>query len=90
MAGLPGEVEQVMLAAQKLGQAVPVAHIGQIDVQFALKAADIAPVAAVFGNQAVEQRDLGAERHKLPSQVGSDEAEPAGDEYAFPLEGIHE
>ena len=87
MARLAGEVEKKMLAAQKLREAVPVAHVGHVDRHFAPESVEVAAVAAVFRDEAVEDRDLGAAPHERASQVRADEPETAGDEHALAAKG---
>jgi hypothetical protein len=90
VARLPGEIEKKMLPAQKLRQAVPVAHVGEMDARLALEPAHVAAVAAVFRDEAVEQRDLRPELHEGAGEVRADEAESAGDEHALSAESLRE
>ena len=55
VAGLAGQVEQVVLPLHEVAHAVLVAHVGDIDADAVLDAGDVEEVAAVFGDQAVDQ-----------------------------------
>jgi hypothetical protein len=83
MARLSGEIEKVILALQQRPQAVQIAHIGNVDVHALAQRLDVETIAAVFRNEAVDQRDLGAEGVQARGQVRADEAESAGNQDFF-------
>ena len=60
VAGLAGEIEEVILAPHQVSEAVFVAHVGDVDAHVIFDAGDVEQVAAVFGNEAVDERDLRA------------------------------
>ena len=43
---------------------------------------DVEEVAAVVGNQRIDEQHVGAERDELAREVAADEAEAAGDQHA--------
>ena len=47
-----------------------------------LDAVDVEQVAAVVGDQRVDEQHVGAELDQLPREVAADEAEAAGDHHA--------
>ena len=69
VAGLPGQVEEIVLALHQVVHAVRVAHIGDVDPHPVLDAGDVEQVAAVFRDQAVHQGDLRPELDQPPGQV---------------------
>ncbi len=70
MARLAGEVEQEVLAVEMRAQAIAVAHVGDVHADAILDPLDVESVAAVFGHQAVDQRDLCA-RNRPAAGPGS-------------------
>ena len=88
VAGLPGQVEQIVLALHQIVHAVLVAHIGDVDPHPVLDAGDVEQVAAVFRDQAVHQGDLRPQLDQPAGQVRADEAEAARNNYMFPIEKI--
>jgi len=89
VARLPGEVEEHVLASDELAHAVLVADVGDIDRDVFLDSADVEEVAAVLGDQGVDQHDLsGAQGQETPGQVAPNESQAAGDENAEPTESL--
>ena len=57
-------------------------------VHLVVDAGDVEQVAAVLGDQRIDQRDTRAERDQAAGQVAADEAQPAGDQHRRPCEGV--
>ena len=55
--------------------------VGDVDADAILDAVDVEEIAAVVGNQRVDDQDARAERDELAREVAADEAEPAGDQH---------
>ncbi len=86
VAGLPGEVEKVVLPGHEVVDAVGIAHVGDVDLHPAAQVLDVEGVAAVFGDEAVDQGYVRARRDEPPRKVGADKAQAAGDEHIFALQ----
>ena len=56
--------------------------VGDVDADAIGDAVDVEQVAAVVGDQRVDEQDVGAEVDELAREVAADEAEPAGDHHA--------
>ena len=69
VAGLPCQVEQVILPLDQVPHAVLVPHIGDVDLHVVLETGDVEQVAAVFGDQAVHEGHAGTEVHQPSRQV---------------------
>ncbi len=87
VAGLAGEVEQEILAGEQLAQRRPIADIGNVDPHPLLYVGDVGKIPAGFGDHAVEEQHLGAERQQTPRQRRADEADAAGDHHMRAAEG---
>jgi hypothetical protein len=85
VARLPGEVEQEILPAHQARQPRPVAHVRDMHAHAAGDPREVAAVAAIFRDQAVHDRDLGAERDQRPREIRADEAQPAVISTRFPV-----
>ena len=57
------------------------AHVGDVDTHAIGNAVDVEQVAAVVGDERVDQQHVGAERDELARQVAADEPEAAGDHH---------
>ena len=85
MAGLPGQIEQEILAREQMAQRRRVADIGDIDPHPPLspdRIGDVGRVGAALRHHAVEQYQLGAEPGEPPRQRRADQPDPAGDQHA--------
>lgn len=80
--GLPGEVEEEVLVLDEVGDCVGISDIGDVDAKVwgVCEVVEVEGVAAVFGNEAVDDGDLGACLEEGACEGGADEAEPARDE----------
>ena len=58
MAGLAGQVEEIVLPLHQVVHAVGVAHVGDVDPHPVLDAGDVEQIAAIFRDQAVHQGDI--------------------------------
>jgi hypothetical protein len=88
VAGLPGQVEEIILPLHQVAHAVGVAHIGYVDPHPVLDAGDVEQVAAVFWDHAVHHSDVRTQVHQTAGRVGADEAQAAGDDYLFLTKNI--
>ncbi len=82
VADLAGEIEDDVLILDEHVHRVSVAQIGDVHANPILEAADVEVVAAVVGEQRVDQQNVGAKRGKLVGQVAADESEAARDHHA--------
>jgi hypothetical protein len=64
----------------KARHGVGIAHVADMHLDAVADVRDVAPVAAVLRNQAVDDGDLCAGGDQAPRYVRADEAEPACDE----------
>ena len=78
----PGEIEDDLAIPHEIVHRALLAHVGDVDAQRASSPSMLNEVAAVVGDQRVDQQHVGAERHQLAGEVGADEAEAAGDHHA--------
>ena len=90
VARLPREVEQVVLALNQVLQAVLVADVGDVHADLVLDPRDVVEVAAVLGDQRVDENDAATRLDEHARQVRADEAEPAGDQDALAAELLSE
>ena len=81
VADLAGEVEDHLAVAHQVVHRARLAHVGDVDAQPIGDAVDVEEVAAVVGDERVDQQDVGAEVDELPREVAADEPEPAGDHH---------
>ena len=79
MAGLRRQVEEKILAVEQMRQGVAAANIGDVDSHPIADIGDIGEIAAIFGDHAVDEQNLGAERDEAPRNRRADEAQTAGD-----------
>ena len=70
----------VAVAHQVVHRAL-LADVGDVDAQAIVDAVDVEQIAAVVGDQRVDQQHVGAEIDQLTRQVAADEAEAAGDHH---------
>src|SRR5262249_29958127 len=89
VARLTGQIEEVVLSLHQVAHTVFVANVRDVDADTISDVVNIKEIAAVFRNQAVNERDLSAEVDQMPGQIGADEAEAAGDEHSLSHEGTH-
>ena len=62
MAGLAGEIEEIILLLDQVAHAVFIAHVGDVDLDLVFDPVDVEQVAAVFRHQAVHKQNVCAER----------------------------
>ena len=79
MAGLRRQVEQKILASEQMRQGVSAADIGDVDTHPIAYIGNIGEIAAILGNHAVDEQNLGAEPDETPRDRRADEAQTAGD-----------
>jgi hypothetical protein len=84
MRGLAGQVEDDLPSLHQMGQAVRVAHVGDVDPYLVLDPRDVLAIAAIGRNQAVDDHHVGAQRDQPVGEIRADEAEPAGDHHPPP------
>ena len=82
VADLAGEVEDHVLPAHQIVHRALLADVGDVDADAILDAADVEQVAAVLGDQRVDEQHARAEVDELAGEVAADEAEAAGDHHA--------
>ena len=89
VAGLARQIEQEVVAADEVPQAVLVSNVGDVDLDAAGELGDVEEVAAVLGYQAIDERDVGAVFNESTGEVRSDEAQPTGHKYPLAGEVAH-
>ncbi len=77
---LSGQIEKVVFSANERLQTVSVAHVGDIDVQLVAKTFEVERIAAVLGNQAIDEGKVGPETNEPAGQVGADKAQTSRDQ----------
>jgi hypothetical protein len=82
MAGLAGEVEEVIFPLHERAEAVGVADVGDVDLEPVADALDVVTIPAVIGQKAIHHGNVGAEGVEAPGEVRADKAEAAGDQDA--------
>src|SRR3954463_5528553 len=81
MTRLASEIEKIIFAFDQIFDRMGVANIRDVCQNSIPDVFDIEWIAAVLGNQAVDNGYLGAEIHQLPGQIGSNESHSPGDQY---------
>ena len=79
VAHLAGEVEDHLAIPHEHVHDALVAHIGVVHPYRVFDAIDVERIAAVVGNQRVDDQDVGARGDELTGEVTADETETAGD-----------
>ena len=82
VADLPGQVEDDLAVPHEVVHRGRLAHVGDVDADAILDAGDVVEVAAVVGDQRVDEQHVGAELDQRVREVAADEAEAAGDHHA--------
>jgi hypothetical protein len=81
VAHLPGEAEDHVAVADQIVHRRLLTDVGDVDVDPIGDAVDVEQVAAVIGDQRVDQQHVGAEVDQHARQIAADEAETAGDHH---------
>ncbi len=81
---LAGQVEDHVAPLHQVVHRAGLAHVGDVDVNPILDAGDVVQVAAVVGDQRIDQQHVGAEIGEAMGEVAADEAEAARDHHAAP------
>ena len=82
VAHLAGEVEDDVAVAHEVVHRALLADVGDVDADAIGDAVDVEQVAAVVGDQRVDEQHVGAELDEPAREVAADEAEAAGDHHA--------
>src|SRR5262249_9365400 len=82
VAGLTGEVEQIILLLHEVTHAVGVAHVGDVHLNQWLDARDCKKVATLFRYEAVNQKHARADGSEPSRQIRADESQRASDQHA--------
>ena len=82
VADLSGEIEDDLATAHEIVHRAGLAHVGDVDAHAIFDAGDVEQVAAVVGNQRIDEQDVGAELGEASRQVAADEPKPASDHHA--------
>jgi hypothetical protein len=88
MTGLAGEVEKIMTVFDQGRHRGRIAYVSKIDRHPVADVIYIKKVAAIFRDQAVNERDLRLKVDKAPRQGRADEAQPARDENVRPDKNV--
>src|SRR6266404_1540319 len=88
MTGLAGEIEQELAVLDQLRHCSRVAHVRQIDSHAVANVVDVEKIAAIFGNQTINECDLRLETDEASGEGRSDESEPTGDQYVRSSESV--
>ena len=81
VADLPGEVEDDLLVLHQEVHRALVADVGDVHPYVTIDAVDVVQVAAVVGDERIDQQHVGAQDDELPGEVASDEAQTTGDHH---------
>ena len=79
---MPGQVEDHVGARHERVHGMRIAHVGDVDLHQVLDAGDVEAVAAVVGNERIDQQHARSQVYQAVRQIRADEAEPAGDDDA--------
>ena len=93
VADLPGEIEDDLAVAHEIVHRARLADVGDIDADTVFDARDVGEVAAVVGDERIDEQHVGAEIGEPAGEIAADEAEPARDHHApaaIELRSIHE
>jgi hypothetical protein len=82
VADLAGEIEDHLAALHEVIHRARLAHVGDVDGDPVLDAGDVEQVAAVVGNQRVDEQDVGAKIDEAMREVAADEPQSARDHHA--------
>ena len=89
VADLAGEVEDHVAALHEVVHRAGLPHVGDVDRDLVFDAGDVEQVAAVLGNQRIDEQHVGAELHQPVREVAADEPETSGDHHApAAIEGV--
>ena len=81
VAHLPGEVEDDVAVAHEIVHRRLLADVGDVDAHAIGDAVDVEQVAAVVGDERIDEQHVGAERDQPAREIAADEAEAAGDHH---------
>ena len=81
MTDLAREIENHRPIAHEIVHRRLLPDIGDVDVHAIDDAVDVEQVAAVIGDEGVDEQDVGAALDERARQIAADEAEPAGDHH---------
>ncbi len=84
VAHLPGEVEDDLPVSHQVVHGALLANVCDVDPQSGFEAGNVEQVAAVIGDERVNEQDVGAERRERPREIAPDKAKPTRDEHAAP------
>ena len=82
VADLPGEIENDVAILHQVVHRRLLPDVRDVHANAIGDAVDVEQIAAVVGNQRVDEQDVGAERDELVGEIAADEAEAAGDHHA--------
>ena len=68
VAHLAGEIEDDLAVSHQVVHRALLADVGDVDPQPRLEAGDVEQIAAVVGDQRVDEQDVGAEVDELPAR----------------------
>src|SRR5215471_3708891 len=83
MAGLSGEIEEVVLALDQIGHAVTIAHIRDVHPHPIFQTGNVEETAAIFGDETVDECNSRAIISQAACHVRSDETETTGNEHVL-------
>jgi hypothetical protein len=84
VAHLPGEVEDHLAVLHEVIHRARLPDVGDVDLDAILDAGDVEQIAAILGDQRVDEQDIGAERGEAVREVAADEPESARDHHLAP------
>ena len=77
----PARLKITVVIAHQVVHRALLAHVGDVHAHAIRDAVDVEQVAAVVGDERVDEQDVGAELDQPARQVAADEAEAAGDHH---------
>jgi hypothetical protein len=92
VAHLPGEIEDHVATLHEIVHRALLADVRNVDADAIGDAVDVEQVAAVVGDERVDEQHVGPRRHELTGEVAADEPEAARDHHraaAIELAMVH-
>src|SRR6266550_994042 len=80
VAGLGGQVEEVVLVSEQVEHRMPITHITDVHLDRRLQIRNVEQIPAILRNEAVDERYVRAQPDESAGEIGPDQAEPASDE----------
>src|SRR5205814_1343114 len=80
MTRLPSQIKEIVFPLDEILHAVGVTHVGDVDLRPVLQTLNIEKVAAVIGDQAINESQVSPQASESPRQVGANKAQSSRDQ----------